>query len=136
MKILFIGQKGIIGSLRDAVQVTEQRVEYLAKEWAANNHEVYVITASPFTPGHLHTFKGIRIVHYPSFDPRNPGGLLPVLGGLFTLWKIQPEVAHFHGWIAAAFIHVATVLSPETTYVWTLDHLPQRHYWMSRFIAW
>jgi hypothetical protein len=136
MKILFIGQRGILGDAKDTLSISEQRVERLARFWASEGHEVSVICTSPFTPKHLRSFMNIRLLHYPSIDPEQPGGILPLLGGLWTLWKQQPQVAHMHGWKSAALVRLAVLLSPETTFIWTIDHLPNKLAAVSRFIAW
>lgn len=124
MQIIFIGQLGI----------TEPRVQALATKLVNTGHIVAVTCTAPVVSRRLRNFKGVELLHYPSFDPTKPGGMLYNLLSLFSLWRRQPDVAHLHGYTAAALLLVAVLFSPRTTFVITLDHLPRRAPRLSRIV--
>lgn len=105
MNILFIGQTALAG-----------RVEALATELAKNGHQVAVTTSQ----SSWRRSRGVKLIPHASLNPQKPGGLLHTLLCLFTLWKLAPDVAHVHGWLAGSLLRFATLLSPETTFIWTL----------------
>lgn len=118
MKILFLGQRGI-----GAIQANqrEKRVEALACELANAGHIVTVTYARPYIAANVKRYQGVRLIHHFSLDPQKPGGFVYNLFCLFTLWKMQPDVAHVHGWQAGFLLRLAHFISPETTFVWTID---------------
>lgn len=120
MQIIFIGQLGI----------TEPRVQALSEKLVTAGHTVAVTCTQPVVSRRLRNVKGVELLHYPSFDPTKPGGLLYTLLSLFSLWSRQPDVVHLHGYTAASLLWLAVLLSPRTNFVVTLDHLPNR---LSRF---
>lgn len=118
MKILFLGQRGI-GAIPGNQR--EKRVEALACELAKAGHTVSVTCARPYIPGNLNRYNGVKLVHHFSLDPQKPGGFIFNLFCFFTLWKMQPDVAHVHGWQVGSLLRLAKILSPETTFIWTID---------------
>ncbi len=124
MRIIFIGQLGI----------TQSRVQALAAKLVAAGHTVAVTCTAPVVSRRLRNFKGVALLHYPSFDPTKPGGLLYNLLNLLSVWRRQPDVAHLHGYIAAALLWLAVLFSPRTNFVVTLDNLPRRAPRLSRLV--
>lgn len=122
MKIFFLGQKGI--PAQSAQDSDETRVEALARLLAAKGHEVVATCAKPYTKGAVRAFAGIRLLHPLSFNPEIPGGFLHVLLSLISLYRLQPDVVHVHGWKAAALTRFATLISPESTFIWTIASIP------------
>lgn len=120
MNIFFVGQRGIPG-IQAKNAAREQRVEAVATVLAAQGHEVLVACERRFTP---HTIKRLGNVallrHFP----------------LYAIWKRQPEVVHMHGWLAAGWVRVAAILSPLSTFVWTVDAVPAKQSRLMCFIAW
>lgn len=121
MQIIFIGQLGL----------TEPRVSALAEKLVAAGHTVAVAGTAPAISRRLRNYKGIKLLYYPSFDPTRPGGLFYVLLSLVSIWRRQPDVVHLHGYVAASLVWLAALFSPLTTFVWTIDRLPQT--WLERF---
>lgn len=132
MHILFIAQLGLPAPEGYS---REKRVEALAIELAKAGHNVSVTCARPFIPANIKRYQGVKLIHHASLNPQKPGGWLYNLLCLYTLWKIQPDVVHGHGWLAGSLLGIATQLSPETTFVWTIDSLPKSK-WLAKIIVW
>lgn len=135
MKILFIGQRGIPAH-RTYGHADEQRVEELAGRLAAAGHDVTVISTKPYGSPTVRNLHGIALRYVPTFHPEKPGGILSLFASLWVMWRENPDVVHMHGWRAAAVIRLATLLCPETTFVWTVTSLPESNQALARFIAW
>lgn len=56
----------------------------------------------------------------------------PLIAALF-IWKKKPAVIHLTNWHYAPFVRLFAFLSPNSTYVWTIDHLNSQ---FNRFISW
>lgn len=135
MTILFIGQRGIpILNTKDAFR--EQRVEALAQQLGQAGHIVTVTCARPFITTTIKRLGNVTLQHHFSLNPEKPGGWIYLLLTLYSVWKQQPDVVHMHGWKAAALVRVAAILSPLTTFVWTVENIPSRRPRSVRFILW
>lgn len=124
MQIIFIGQLGI----------NHSRVQALAEKLVAVGHRVAVTCTQPTVSRRLRNVKGVELVHYPSFDPTKPGGLLYNLLSLFSVLRRQPDVVHLHGYTAVSLLWLAVLFSPRSNLVVTLDHLPRRAPRLSRLV--
>lgn len=135
MNILFIGQKGIPAKSGGA-SYDEKRVQRLASLLAHEGHTVTVLATSPYSPRHIRKWGRVAIRHVLSFHPEQSGGWLYQLLSLRSVFEMQPDVVHVHGWQAACLSRVAALLSPESTFVWTISSLPSLHPWLTRFVTW
>ena len=135
MKVLFLGQLGLRAGMGLPKTTREQRLEMLGRALVDAGHTVTVLGTRPFVNAAITNFHGINLQLKASLNPQHPGGWFYLVGSLLTLWRQQPEVAHLHSWRAAALLGIAALLSPETTFVWTIDTLPQRRQFIARLIA-
>ncbi len=135
MKILFIGQRGIPAH-RTHGHSDEERVEELAARLAGAGHAVTVLATKPYGTPTVKNLHGIIVRYVPTFHPQHPGGLVSVIASLAVMWRMNPDVVHMHGWRAAAFVRLAALLCPETTFVWTVTSLPQNNHLLARIISW
>ena len=124
MRVLFAGQRGIPVLGYEAGKLREKRVQALAEVLTNKGHEVSVLCAQPFASRHLTNFNGVELVHCFSLNPEKSGGWIHSLFELVTVWKEQPDVVHIHGWRMAVMARLAVLLSPESTFVWTIDNVP------------
>lgn len=133
MKIWFIGQLGIPEyGLQNTV--SGSRIEALSVRLAEQGHEVFVACVKGLIPGFLSQFKGINLVHISCLNPLKPGGWLYTILSILKASKSQPDIVHVHGWKAGSLIRLAALLSPETTYIWTIEGIPSSR--LARFVAW
>lgn len=135
MKVLFLGQLGLRAGMGLEKTAREQRLEMLGRASVEAGHTVTILGTRPFADQAVTNFHGINLQLKASLNPEKPGGWLYLLSSLLTLWRQQPDVAHIHSWRAASLVALAALLSPETTFVWTIDALPQRKQKLARIIA-
>jgi glycosyltransferase involved in cell wall biosynthesis len=131
MKILFLGQLGLpIGFSRPTSR--ETRVLALANLLSEQGHLVTVQATPGFSPKHVKKWGRISVRHAMSFHPEKPGGWLYEFLSLITLWKLQPDVVHIQSFKAAVLSRLGALLSPQTTFVWTIDSLPSDQHFFTR----
>ncbi len=131
MNIFFLGIQSIYTS--HYASADSRRIEALAHLLAEQGHHVHIFTAMKAAVRTI----GRIIIHYrPSFNPQSPGGFLPILLSLLSLWRHQPHVVHIHGWRAALLVRIAALFSPHSTYIWTISALPSQSRPLAKFIAW
>ncbi|MEX1997674.1 MAG: glycosyltransferase family 4 protein [Candidatus Andersenbacteria bacterium] len=135
MKVIFIGQLGVRVGSPGQKTPREERIINLGRALAQRGHRVTVVTTKPYSNPTLRNYYGITFVPKASFDREYPGGWLYVILSLLTLWRQQPDVAHLHGWRTASLAWLAALLSPETTFIWTVDALPQHFPLAARLVA-
>jgi glycosyltransferase involved in cell wall biosynthesis len=123
MDILFIGQRGIPATGNSRAGTAEQRVEALAVQLTRAGHRVAVTCARGFTPSSLVSYNGVELLH----------GRFSRLLSLIRVWRRQPTVVHAHEWDMGALLPLARMLSPASTFMWTVESFPGR--W-SRFFTW
>lgn len=123
MKILFLGQLGIPTTF-GASGMAENRALRLGSLLSEAGHEVLVTATSPYFPAHIQRSGKMRIIHWPSFNPQNAGGWLYELLTQFSVWKLQPQVVHIQSWRGALLARLGVLLSPHSTFVWTINSLP------------
>ena len=131
MKILFLGQLGIPTRLTPVFD-RESRVREIASLLTKSGHEAYVAATPAFCGRHIKKWGKTIVLHYPSFHPENAGGWLYELLSLHALWKLQPAVVHISSWRSAVLVRLAALLSPQSTYIWTISSLPQEKLWLVR----
>ncbi|MEX0649706.1 MAG: glycosyltransferase family 4 protein [Candidatus Andersenbacteria bacterium] len=126
MHILFIGQKGL--PAQNPSDTSEKRVEALVSHLSQQGHSVTVVCERGYTPNSLRFIQTAQL-----YRPRR---LLPAsVGILWQIWRQRPDVIHIQNWKAARLVRFAVLLSPESTYVWTISELPKT--WRrARFTAW
>jgi glycosyltransferase involved in cell wall biosynthesis len=134
MHIMFMGQRGI--PAQSYTDSTEKRVEALASLLSQDGHTATVTCSKPYYKSKIRRFGNMRLVYPFTFNPEKPGGLLHIFSSLFILWRTQPDVAHIHGWKTAVFVRFAALLSPETTFIWTISYIPASKRRLTSFIAW
>lgn len=135
MQVLFVGQRGapVLGYGEEILR--EKRVQALAEMLINKGHEATVLCAQPFVSRHLTSFNGVGLIHRFSLNPSKPGGWIHSILELVTLWKEQPDVVHMHGWKIAAMARIAVLLSPESTFIWTIDNAPTLKAGLVRLVA-
>ncbi|MEX1111971.1 MAG: glycosyltransferase [Candidatus Andersenbacteria bacterium] len=126
MHIFFIGQQGI--PAQDASDATERRVEAIASYLGQKGYSVTIACKHSYAPttvrfvGTARLYRPLRLV--PDF-----------VGILWHVWRERPDVVHIQDWKMAWIVRLAALLSPESTYVWTIGKRPPR--WrMARIAAW
>ena len=112
MNIIFIGQRGIPAQLGHD---TEKRVENLARLLAQQGHKVTITCENSYSATRLRRFGTMELLYRGSFAR---------LRNLMLIWRRQPNVVHIQGWKTALFVRLAAILSPQTTYIWTVSELP------------
>ncbi|MFH1354501.1 MAG: glycosyltransferase family 4 protein [bacterium] len=137
MKILFVGQRGMpaYAEAPTGRPYRELRVQSLAQMLAKDGHDVAVTCGRPFVSKNISCFNGVELVHLFSLGPNKAEGWVHTFLELITMWWRNPDVVHVHGWKMAALARVAALLRPETTYVWTVDAVPDLPRWMVRLVA-
>jgi glycosyltransferase involved in cell wall biosynthesis len=135
MRVLFIGQRGIPVLSYKAGILREKRVQALAEVLIKKGHAAVVLCAQPFISRHLTSFNGVKLIHRFSLNPEKPGGWIHSIFELATLWKEQPDVVHIHGWKLAIMVRMAVLLSPESTFIWTIDSVPNLKQGLVRLVA-
>ncbi len=135
MRVLFVGQRGIPALGYKVDTVRERRIQALAEMLIKKGHEVVVLCAQPFISRHLTSFNGVKLIHRFSLHPEKPGGWIHFILELTTLWREQADVVHVHGWKIAIMARIAVLLSPESTFVWTIDSVPNQKEGLVRLIA-
>ena len=133
MKILFIGQQGI-PTLQEGDQ-KEHRVQVIAESLSTLGHEVFVLCDKRYRKPFLRSINGISLLYAPLLRNRFLSELAYILTSLRLLWKIKPDVVHVNSWLTASIVRIAALLCPETTYVWTVSHIPHNRL-ISSLIAW
>ena len=123
MNIVFWGQLGLSRLFEQDNDSAESRVAALAHELAAK-HTVTVLGTAPYIARSGTAERGLRLRRLPSLDPQMPGGWLYTLLGVWAIWRTQPDVVHVHGWRAASVRWLAALGSWQTTFIWTIDRLP------------
>lgn len=135
MRVLFAGQRGIPVLGYEAGKLREKRVQALAEVLIKKGHEVVVLCAQPFVSRYLTSFNGVELIHRFSLHPEKSGGWIHSIFELLTLWREQADVVHIHGWKMAAMARIAVLLSPESTFVWTIDNVPDLKKGLVRLVA-
>ncbi len=92
MKIAYIGQKGIPARIGGV----ERYVDEVAVRMAKCGHEVFVYVRNYYTPKHLKSYKGVKLVHLPTLKTKNLDAIthtfLATIHALFQRY----DVIHYH----------------------------------------
>lgn len=114
MKVYMIGQKGI-PTLSGGV---ERHVEELATRLAAEGHEVYVYCRQYYTPKSLKNFKGVNLIHLPSFKTKHLDAITHTLFATLDVLFRQADIIHYHAigpssmcWLPKLFKRSARVIA-------------------------
>lgn len=121
MKIIFSGHNNISLLKHNASLSREQRVLRLSQYLCDSGYEVEIITKSSSS---IQRFKNIEIRKK------------TIIRLLWALWEQQPDVLHMHGWKHVALAWLMALLSPMTTYIWTVDTVPKKWKLLAKLISW
>ncbi len=132
MKIYFTGQKGFPAVNAD--DLDEKRVEALAKILAAKNHNVIVSSCHSYN-GSAFWYGNIELKRRWTVNPEKPGGWLPALVDVLTIWRTKPDAVHIHGWKAAMSSPLISWLVPEAALIFTISALPKTNSLVARYVA-
>lgn len=135
MDILFIGQRGIPAIGNSSATASERRVEALAVQLARTSHTVAVTCARSFTVPALIRYNGVELLHRFALRSSISRDLLHGLLCCVAVWRRKPTIVHTHGWLSGALLPLSRLLSPFSVFVWTIDALPRRYYYLARWIA-
>lgn len=114
MHIFFIGQQGILA--QNSQDKAERRVEALAELLSQQNFRVTVACTQTYTPKTINRIGAIELYKL--------GNLLPKAAQIaMYLWRKKPDVVHVHNWKYAVYVRFFALLSPNTTYIWTVTHI-------------
>ena len=126
MKIAFLGQLGLPKLNHSDDSAVAARVEAVARELAAEGHQVTVFGTLPYlSAGNYH---GIELRRYPSLDPTQPGGWTYLVFCLLYLLRHRFDVLHVHTFRAAFLLSRVPFLFRHTRLVWTVDELPKNRF--------
>jgi len=116
MKIAMIGQKGI-PTLFGGV---ERHVEEISWRLAKNGHQVFVYARSYYTPPKTEKYRGVIIIRLPSVRTKHLDAFTHTfIATWHALFKIRPEVIHYHGIGSALCLWIAKLFSPKIKIVFT-----------------
>ena len=116
MKIAMIGQKGI-PTLFGGI---ERHVEGLSYALVKENHQVFVYARTYYTPKKTKQYQGIEIIHLPSIRTKHLDAISHVfLASWHAVFKIKPEVIHYHGIGPAFCLWIPKLFSPRTKIIFT-----------------
>lgn len=117
MKIAFIGQKGIPTLYGGVERHVEEIACGLAKK---KGYEIYAYARPYYTPKRLKKYKGVNLINLPSLKTKHLDAIShTLLATLHTIFKLKPQVVHYHAIGPAWCLWLVKVLSPKTKIVFT-----------------
>ena len=117
MKIVMIGQKGIPTLFGGIERHVEEISCHLAKN---NDNKVFVYARNYYTPKKTKKYKKVNVVHMLSLRTKHLDAISHVfLSSWHAIFKIKPDVIHYHGVGPALCIWIPKIFSPKTKIVFT-----------------
>ncbi len=92
MKIAFIGQKGIPAHFGGV----EFHVDDLSRRLAGRGHRVSVYVRSWYTPRHLTTYEGVRLLHTPTIPTKHLDAALHSFTSSLHALAQDYDIVHYH----------------------------------------
>ena len=112
-----IGQKGIPTLFGGIERHVEEISCHLAQDLKNN---IFVYARSYYTPKKIKKYKGVNIIHLPSLKTKHLDAISHVfLSSFHAIFKIKPDVIHYHGVGPALCIWIPKIFSPKTKIVFT-----------------
>jgi len=119
MKIAMIGQKGIPTLFGGIERHVEEISCNLAKKKDFKN-KVFVYVRNYYTPKRIKKYQGVNIIHLPSLKTKHLDAISHVfLSSFHAIFKLKPDIIHYHGVGPALCIWIPKILSPKTKIVFT-----------------
>ena len=122
MKITMIGQKGIPTLFGGIERHVEEISCHLAqkKDIENNLYKVFVYARNFYTPKKVKEYKKVNIIHMPSLKTKHLDAISHVfLSSFHAIFKIKPDVIHYHGIGPALCVWIPKIFSPKTKVVFT-----------------
>ncbi len=117
MKITMIGQKGIPTLFGGIERHVEEISCHLAKK---NDNQVFVYARNYYTPKRIKKYKKVNIIHLPLLRTKHLDAISHVfLSSWHAIFKIKPDVIHYHGVGPALCIWIPKIFSPKTKVIFT-----------------
>ncbi|MEK7181788.1 MAG: glycosyltransferase family 4 protein [Patescibacteria group bacterium] len=130
MKIAFIGQKGI-PAISGGV---EKHVEKIAVRLAAQGHDVTAYVRSHYTKPTLTHFKGVKLVHTPSFNTKHLDALSHTFfSTLHAIFLSRYDVIHYHSIGPSTLSFLPRLLKPSARVIATFHSRDYFHKKWSAF---
>lgn len=121
MKIVMIGQKGIptlFGGIERHVEEVSLRLA--EKKEAGLPYQVFVYARPYYTLKQIKEYKGVNIIHLPSWQSKHLDTISHVfLATWHALFKIKPDIIHYHGIGPALCLWIPKLFSRRTKIVFT-----------------
>lgn len=119
MKIAMIGQKGIPTLFGGIERHVEEISCHLAQKKEFKNN-VFVYARSYYTPKKLKKYQKVNIIHMPSLKTKHFDAISHVfISTLHVIFKLKPDVIHYHGIGPGLCAWIPKVLSPRTKVIFT-----------------
>jgi len=117
MKIVMIGQKGIPTLFGGIERHVEEISCHLAQD---SKNDVFVYARSYYTPKKIKEYKKVNVIHLPSLKTKHLDAISHVfLSSFHAIFKIKPDVIHYHGVGPALCVWIPKIFSPKTKVVFT-----------------
>jgi len=117
MKIVMIGQKGIPTLFGGIERHVEEISCHLAKK---NDYQVFVYARNYYTPKKIKTYQKVNVIHLPSLKTKHLDAISHVfLSSWHAIFKIKPDIIHYHGIGPALCVWIPKIFSPKTKVVFT-----------------
>ena len=136
MKIVMIGQKGIPTLFGGIERHVEELSCHLAQKKDIENkpYDVFVYVRSYYTPKIIKKYKKVNIIHLPNIRTKHLDAISHVfLSSFHAIFKIKPDVIHYHGVGPALCIWIPKIFSPKTKVVFTFHCQDYFHQKWGRF---
>ncbi len=136
MKIVMIGQKGIPTLFGGIERHVEEVSCHLAQRKDSKNcpYEVFVYVRNYYTPKKIKEYKKVNIIHLPSLKTKHLDAISHVfLSSFHAIFKIKPDVIHYHGIGPALCIWIPKIFSPKTQIIFTFHCRDYFHKKWGRF---
>ncbi|MFH0805789.1 MAG: glycosyltransferase family 4 protein [Patescibacteria group bacterium] len=117
MKIVMIGQKGIPALFGGIERHVEEVSCRLAEK---KNYQVFVYARKYYTPKKIKKYKKVNLIHLPTLRTKHLDTISHVfLATWHAIFKIKPDVIHYHGVGPALCLWIPKLLSPQIKIVFT-----------------
>jgi len=122
MKIVMIGQKGIPTLFGGIERHVEEVSCNLAQRMDSTGspYQVFVYARSYYTPKRIKKYKKVNVVHLTSLKTKHLDAISHTfLASWHAIFKIKPDVIHYHGIGPALCVWIPKFFSPRTKVVFT-----------------
>jgi len=122
MKIAMIGQKGIPALFGGIERHVEEVSCCLVKKMdlTGSLYQVFVYARSYYTPKTVKKHKKVNVIHLPSIRTKHLDTITHVfLASWHAVFKLKPDVIHYHGVGPALCLWIPKLFSPQTKVIFT-----------------